>query len=89
MLFHHGLGRLELKLGVFQAQQCPGMALGGSAVPQDLQHLAGELQQPQLIGHRRLGFADSPGGLLLGEVVGGDQLVQRQRLLPEVQVFAL
>ena len=52
MLFHHGLGRLELKLSVFQAQQRPGVALGGSAVPQDLQHLAGELQQPQLVGYR-------------------------------------
>ena len=34
-------------------------------------------------------LADAPGGLLLGEVVGGDELVQGQGLLPEVQIPAL
>ena len=65
------------------------MALGGAPVPQALQHRRGQLQQAQLVGHSGLALANAPGGLLLGEVVGGDELVQGQGLLPEVQVPAL
>ena len=83
------LEHLPLLLLGLQAQQGPGVALGEPVLAQPVQQPGRELQQPQLIGHRRLGFADAPGGLILGQVIGVDQPVQRHGLLQKIQVPAL
>ena len=83
------LGGPCLQSGVLQGEQGPGVSLRGPTVPQGFQDGGGQLQQAELVGHRRLALPDAPGGLLLREVVGGDQLLQGQCLLPKVQVLPL
>ena len=62
------------------------MAFGKAMLPEQGQHLLGQAQQAELVGHRRLGLAHLGGGLLLGEAIDGGEPLQRLGLLPKVQV---
>ena len=87
--FQDSLGGPGLQGRILQGEQGTGVALCDSTVPQGLQDRGGQLQQAELVGYRRLALSDAPGRLLLGEVIGGDQLLQSQSLLPKVQVLPL
>lgn len=65
------------------------MALRQAVFLQKLPHGVRQPQQPQLVGHRRLGAAQTTGGLLLAEPVAGNEPGQGLRLLPAVQIPAL
>ncbi len=65
------------------------MALGKAVFPQEGEYLLGQTKEPQLVGHRRLGFSHFGGRLLLGQAIDGDEPLQRLGLLPEIQVTPL
>ena len=65
------------------------MPLGQAILAQRFEHVARQLQQPQLVCDSRLRFADAPRGLLLTHAEHADELAYAQRLLDEVQVAPL
>ena len=69
-----------------KAEKGPGVAFGMAGAAEKLYGLGRELQQPQLVGHRRLGLADLPGHRLLAQAGSVDKGLEGLSLLPEVQI---
>ena len=65
------------------------MTLGASTFPQDCEDRRVQLQQPELIGHSGLALTQTPGGLILGDVIGVNEFTQGESLLPKIQVTPL
>ena len=65
------------------------MPLGKAALAQRFQHVLGQLQEPQLVRHGRLRFAQAARGLLLAHAEHADQLPDAVGLLEKVEVAAL
>ena len=74
---------------VGKGEKGTSMALGISVVPQGTEHLVGQFQKPKLVGEGGLGLSQFYRRFRLGETAYPHQLVQRQSLLPKVQILTL
>ena len=83
---HHRVQGFAPFLAVCEPQQRPSVALGEAAVQYGLPFRRGELQKPQLVGHRALGPAQPGRRLLLGKAVPPDEPGNGLRLLEAVQI---
>ena len=81
--------RLQAIVFLRDAQQRACVALGQAAIPNHLDVLLRQPQQPELVRHRTLGFADLARGFFLGQAKGVDELFKAPRFLKKIQVAAL
>ena len=81
-------GELTAPRGVGLAQQALAVALGQPPGVEQVQHLVGQVEQPQRVRRVRAAAADPPGQRRLRESEVVDQRAQRPRLLDRREVLA-
>ena len=88
-LFHHLICSLSLEVRLIEPEQRPGVALGAAVIPEQSQHVLRQAEEPEFIGHRRLGLAQTAGGFLLRKAVGVNETAEGGSLFHKVQISPL